>query len=322
MELFAIDGNPIPDGSQVGTVTAADGVKLRYARWPAARQPRGTVSVLQGRSQSIERYFETVSDLRRRGFEVAILDWRGQGGSERRLRDRRKGHVDSFAEYDRDLEAFVEQVMLPDCPPPHFALAHSMGGLICLRAAHDGRVGFQRMVLTAPMVAFGPTRPREPNACRIATLMTAIGLGALSAHGEARQTIDRVAFEDNSLTGDRRRFDRTLAIVRGLPQVSVSGPTYGWLHAACRAMADARDPDFASAIEAPTLILVGALDDVVSVGAVESLARELRAGAQVVIVGGRHELLMERDAIREQFWAAFDAFVTRADQPAASRSST
>ena len=35
----------------------------------------------------------------------------------------------------------------------------------------------------------------------------------------------------------------------------------------------------------------------------------LRAGTQVVVAGARHELMMERDVVREQFWAAFDAFI-------------
>jgi lysophospholipase len=29
-----------------------------------------------------------------------------------------------------------------------------------------------------------------------------------------------------------------------------------------------------------------------------------------VLRGSRHEILQERDVIREQFWAAFDAFVS------------
>jgi lysophospholipase len=45
------------------------------------------------------------------------------------------------------------------------------------------------------------------------------------------------------------------------------------------------------------------------VRAIETLAGELRAGAQVVIAGSQHEVMMERDFIRQQFWAAFDAFV-------------
>ena len=44
----------------------------------------GTVCLFQGRAECIERYFEVVNDLRRRGFAVATIDWRGQGGSDRR----------------------------------------------------------------------------------------------------------------------------------------------------------------------------------------------------------------------------------------------
>ena len=35
----------------------------------------------------------------------------------------------------------------------------------------------------------------------------------------------------------------------------------------------------------------------------------LRAGSHLVVVGAQHELLMEQDRYRSQFWAAFDAFV-------------
>ena len=190
MELFAIDGNPVPDGATVGTVIAADGVRLRYARWRAAtRRAQGTICLLQGRSETIEKYFETITDLRNRGFAVATLDWRGQGGSDRRLRDPQKAHIDSFAEYDRDLEAFMQQVVLPDCAPPYFALAHSTGGMIAIRAAHSNRARFARMVVLSPLIDFGPTSPPPPFAEWFAASMTAIGLGELDAPGQATETV-------------------------------------------------------------------------------------------------------------------------------------
>ena len=58
------------------------------------------------------------------------MDWRGQGHSSRQLPDPRKGHVASFAEYEIDAETFMRLVVLPECPPPYFALAHSMGGAV------------------------------------------------------------------------------------------------------------------------------------------------------------------------------------------------
>lgn len=310
MQLYAIDGNPIPDGPVVGAVVTPDGVRLRYARWRATGgRSLGTVCLMQGRAECIEKYFETIGDLRRRGFSVATFDWRGQGGSDRHLRNPMKGHVDSFAEYDRDLDAFVQQVMLPDCPPPHYALAHSLGGLVALRAAHANRLRFARMVLDAPMLGFGPTRPPPSVACRIATAMTATGLGELTAPGQARETIATLAFEGNRLTGDRRRFERAQAIARQLPQVSIAGPTYGWIYATCRAFRDASEPSFAPQIKVPTLMVAGTLDRVVSLVGIERLASEMRTGGQVIIAGAQHELLMERDPIRAQFFAAFDAFV-------------
>jgi lysophospholipase len=310
MELFAIDGNPVPDGATVGTVIAADGVRLRYARWRAAiRRGQGTVCLLQGRGETIEKYFETIADLRARGFAVAALDWRGQGGSERRLRDPQKGHIDSFAEYDRDLEAFMQQVVLPDCAPPYFALAHSTGGMIAIRAAHSNRARFARMVLLSPLINFGPTNPPPPFAEWFAASMTAIGLGELDAPGQAAETMLNTPFEGNKLTGDRARWQRNYDLAVNVPQVFVRGPTFSWVYAAFRSMAELREPAYATAIRVPTLAVIGALDRVVSVTAAERFVSSIRAGGVVVIKGAEHEMLMERDVIREQVLAAFDAFV-------------
>lgn len=310
MNLVGLDSNPVPNGAVCGSITTADGVNLRYARWrPTARRSRGTVCLFQGRAEQIEKYFEVIGDLRRRGFAVATLDWRGQGGSDRRLRNRRKGHVDNFTEYDRDLDAFMQNVVLPDCPPPHFALAHSTGGLVCLRAAYAGRARFARMVLAAPLAGLGPLRFSQPTSCSLAAILTALGFGELYAPGTKGTSIEDVPFERNLLCGDPRRYARNVEIVRNTPEIAVGPPTIGWLYAACRAMREAADPDFGPSIKVPVLVVAAALDKVVSLKAIETLVAELRAGAQVVITGSRHEIMMERDAIREQFWAAFDAFI-------------
>ena len=128
MDLVSIPANPVPDDVVTGALKTRDGVNLRFARWHPPPGRKGTVCIFQGRAEFIEKYFETVRELRSRGFAVATFDWRGQGRSQRKLDDARKGHVGDFSEYEQDLETFMKEVVLPDCPPPIFAIAHSKIG--------------------------------------------------------------------------------------------------------------------------------------------------------------------------------------------------
>src|SRR5512146_3360591 len=156
MKLVSIPANPVPEDVVTGAIKTPDGVDLRFARWAPPPGRKGTVLVLQGRAEFIEKYFETVRDLRARGFAVVTFDWRGQGLSDRALSDRHKGYVRDFSQYAIDLDAIMEQVVLPDCPPPIFALGHSMGAAIAIRACHDGSRWFARVVLASPMIALRP----------------------------------------------------------------------------------------------------------------------------------------------------------------------
>src|SRR5262245_318799 len=124
MDLVSISANPVPETAVCGALKTSDGVTLRFARWAPPPGRKGTVCLFQGRAEFIEKYFETVRDLRSRGFAVAMLDWRGQGLSQRMLKNPRKGYVRNFNQYQIDLETFVNEIVLPDCPPPEIGRAH------------------------------------------------------------------------------------------------------------------------------------------------------------------------------------------------------
>jgi lysophospholipase len=166
-----------------GTLKTPDGVTLRFARWAPPAGRKGTVCLFTGRAEFIEKYFETVRDLRSRGFAVAMIDWRGQGLSERALSNPLRGYVRTFDDYSVDLATFVQDVVLPDCPPPVFALAHSMGASILLRAAHEGHRWFDRMVLLAPMIGLpGSVRRSLPTRLTVKA-MRLLGLGGAYVPG-------------------------------------------------------------------------------------------------------------------------------------------
>ena len=66
---------------------------------------------------------------------------------------------------------------------------------------------------------------------------------------------------------------------------------------------------FRASIRQPIIIVAAGRDEIVSTAAIEEFAIRLRAGSHLIVAGSRHELLMEQDRYRAQFWAAFDAFV-------------
>jgi lysophospholipase len=239
---------------------------------------------------------------------VATLDWRGQGLSERRLRDRLKGHVGNFSEYDIDLQTFMREVVLPDCPPPIFALGHSIGGTILIRAARQGHRWFDRIVLSAPMIALRGARSMVA-ARYIIRAGRLLGFGGSYVPGGNRMPVNGQPFVGNVLTSDPVRYARNAAVLEAEPALGVAAPTFAWADAAFRQMDDFLQPAYAAKIRQPILLIGAGRDAVVSSQAIETFAMRLRAGSNLVVPGAEHEMLMEHDRYRGQFWAAFDAFV-------------
>lgn len=312
MKLVSLSINPVPSGAQVTAFDGYDGLKLRCALWEATRgPPRGTVCIVQGRGEFIEKYFEVIADLRRRGFGVAIFDLRGQGGSERVLGNRRKGHVVAFTEYDRDLAIFIDEIVRPALPEPLIGLGHSLGGNILLRGAQDEASPFARMILLSPMIEIhermlGASRPLAKAYSNIASMS---GFATTYVRGGGNEPNDLTDFDGNRLTADFVRWSRIKSIIEAAPDLSLGAPTVGWLRAALRSCSMLSRSDYPKYVSVPMMLFAAGADQVVSPQAIEDFAVDLKSGGHILIPGSRHEILQETDAIRQRFWAAFDAYM-------------
>jgi lysophospholipase len=307
MRLILTPDNPVPEGAMCLPVVTNDGQVLRtmVARAP---KPAGTVVILGGRADYLERYFETSRDMMARGLCVAALDFRGQGGSQRPKRDPERHHVRSFSAYDEDLRSFMTQVVVPNLPPPYYLLAHSTGGTIALRALlkHNW---FSKAVLTAPLLDVHYRAWPVPVVQALTWGAQLSGAGRLYLPGIRRKPFGRADFEGNPLTGDRRRWMRDCGVLEHAPELGLGGPTYGWLRAALNSFTMFRRLKRGSTLRCPTLAVLAGLDQVVDNQATRDLERHLGLFATVTIPESRHEILNETDDIRAQFLAVFDSFI-------------
>ena len=309
--LAVVPSNPVPEGARVGYFSTADKVQLRYASFPKTQgAARGTICLVHGRTEFIEKYFETIADFQARGFAVATFDWRGQGGSQRLIGNHKLGYVRRFDDYWEDLRAFHSSILLPDCPAPYYLVGHSMGGLVSLYAGIRDRMMFERIFLSAPMIGL-PGQPLGPaGMARLAGTLSNLGLARMPVGRPGDKPQTELAFPGNPLTSDLARFTRTSDVLKARPDLELGAPTFRWIAAAFEAMAGASTDRFPGAVRIPVLMLAAARDEIVDSTATETLGLRMRTGRHVMIPGARHELFMENDSIRGQVLAAFDAFIT------------
>ena len=312
--LVGIPEAPIPAGGQAEWFTGAGGVRLRAALFPAQAEARGSVVLSPGRTEPIEKYFETIGDLTGRGFEVLVHDWRGQGLSQRLLPDRLRGHAVSFEDFLADhralLDAFETRLR-----PPLIGLGHSMGGGLVLLALVKGEGRLAAAVLSAPMLAIS-TRPWPGAVASGAARL----LGALGRAGDyALPAYDPVTnrFGSDLLTRDMGRYDRFKAQLRACPDLALGALTWGWLNFAFRSATALLAPGALEQVQTPVTIVAAGHERLVLNASSRAAARRLPHGRYIEIPDARHELLMETDDKRDAFWRAFDEAAAAVTPPQA-----
>jgi lysophospholipase len=305
------EGLIFPDAMTSVTLCTADSVLLRAGFVQPAGIARGTILLLQGRAEYIEKYGEVCAELLARDWAIATVDWRGQGGSKRQLRNSRKGHVEDFQDYLLDLDALITEARIRGMPEPFHLLAHSTGSAIALLALDRGPLPIERAVLISPLV--GIAGLRWPRASRVlARVLSSLGLATCFVPGGKRISIADGPFAGNPLTQDPDRFARMARWQKQEPRLVIGDPTIGWVDAAFEAMARLEADTFGQHNRTPCLFVLAGADAVVDSQAAAVLARRMRGASAVTLLGARHEILMETDRIRRQFWAAFDAFIGEA----------
>lgn len=301
--------------SESGYFHVPDGSFLRYARLaPASDACAGTVVLLGGRAEFIEKHEETIAELNRRHFLVYAMDWRGQGLSSRLLRDRQKGHILTFNQYIEDLGIFMDTIVWPNAVSPVLFLAHSMGGHIALRYLIEKDVKAAPAVLVSPMIRIRTHPLPHGVARRLACLAVRAGCATRFIMGAGPYDPNRKPFKNNPLTSDWQRFAEEGRKIAENPDLAIGGVTYGWLCAALESIDGLLSSAHLEEMKAPVLIVGGGDERVVSVPAMQAFCRRLANCRCVVINHARHEILKEAEPMRQAFWSEFDNFVQTAIQ--------
>jgi lysophospholipase len=260
------------------------------------------IVISSGRIEGLDKYKELLWELFNNDFAVFIVDHQGQGRSYRHLKNKHKGYVTCFDDYSTDLHMFNQHVVDTQWQGKKVLLGHSMGGAIAFDYLAHFEHGFSGVFLSAPMLDIYTNSTPKYLAKLIARGANLLGFKNSYALGQTDYNPDEFAL--NTLTSSHVRYDLFRQAYHKEPLLQLGGVTYGWLHAAFAFISSVDK----LVINIPLYIASAEHDEVVDNKAQYKLAKRHDNITLKNVAGAKHELLFERDEIRQPLLTQFYQF--------------
>ena len=318
-----------------------DAKVIRYAHWaPPPGNKKGVVVHFNGRTEFIEKNIYTYKDLLDRGYEVWALDWRGQGFSQRQLKEKQKHSIDTFDTYVKDAAYFIDNVTnTKTIKGKKVLLAHSMGGQIALRYLLKYPDTFDYAVLSSPLLGLpgfawyieaGNWLKRKTFFADSCVMSKPSTWSDNFEDGNPCSHVNK-EIEEDDLDKDQEteNYSHDLNKVAEIdcliassfdangqenPDLRVACPTTRWLYEANKSTKTVMEN--AKELGTPVLIVRAKEDKAVNPDAQDEFCNktdkcELKSIPENGEPETGHELLVETEEIREKFFEYFDEFVSK-----------
>ena len=301
-----LDYYKAPKGVNSVFIPMNDKKKLRLMYWKSDKNKEmGTVLLQQGHNEFIEKYYETIQEFLDRNYNVVAFDWRGQGMSQKIINDSHKQYIEDFEIHDQDLEFIIDKIITNNFNGPLIGIGHSMGGCILLSALKKNAHKFEKIILSAPMLGFRS----EKLLMNMIEIFYFLLPKKLFMPGSKPNMGKETPFKNNELTTDKKRYVRTLQLVRLKKEIRLWGITIAFAKAVKNRLLKIRQKGWAEDIKSKILIINSINDKVVSSDHIIKMARRLKNCEIINFESCEHELFMEKDYFRNKLWKKVDSFL-------------
>ena len=259
------------------------------------------VVISQGRNESVLKYKEVAYDFYLQGYDIFLIDHRGQGFSERFGGDQYRGYVEDFQDYVSDLNNYVTSLKLEKKYQQRYLLSHSMGGPISALYLQQYKTPFQASVFFSPMLSIN-LGPLPVFLAKIITYSSAeicSWFTDKACYVPGGKGYKKKYFEGNGLTSSKFRFYSSTQGLQDFPETQLGDPTMRWVATSLTAMGQAIAN--AHQINIPIFIVQGGADNIVTEVGQRSFFDNVtycKFNQFLSIEEAKHEILLERDELR------------------------
>ena len=294
--------------AKFGQFNGVDGVIVAFAYCKQIKKDSESILLVPGRGESYLKYHDLAFNFFNRGYNVFIIDHRGQGYSQRLLKNKHKGYVKKFQDYVTDLAFFVDRIVIKDNQKKPYLIAHSMGGAIAARYMQDHPNAIKSAVLSCPMLGFNtgllPQKFAELLVSSLSALNNCLGTTPWYFLGQHNYKVKE--FTDNNLTHSFTRYNDFVTLYKDNHAIQLGGVTSHWLLESVKA----QKVIFANLdkLKTPIIVFNASADKIVCKRAQQKFCQVLHGknpekyslANPVIFKGAYHELFFEIDEYREQ----------------------
>ena len=243
-----------------GYFVTFDGKKIYYEYF-LAENSVASIVIVHGLSEFTKKFYEVASYFLRQGYNVFLYDQRCHGLSDR-LTDRIDLiHVNRYEDYVKDLQIFIDTVVIPADAKPLYLYAHSMGGAVSLLylSKHGDRI--QKAVLSAPLI--------EPVSVDLPRwfICPAVGIAKWFCGRKRKFPLSSEFNPDHpyrqSADASENRFYHNLNMRRNNPRYQTTPLSFSWNHRTLQLRPRLLSRRFIRRIQTPLLLLSAEKDTVV-----------------------------------------------------------
>lgn len=302
--------HPSPTGWQWGEFITDAKIMLRSGR-ANADVPKGTIIFVPGFTGTLEMSMDVIAGLHSAGFNVAGIEYRGQGGSYRPLAHPEKGYVESYELLANEVAQFANANR--DEGLPLFFYSISKGAHITMRMAAAELVpNVDAYALIVPMIKINPAPFDYDQVATMASVLSALGLDDMYAPGQSQWPAQPLVFgEGNGCNANPDTAQQQSALFALNPNLRTRGTTIRWINQTVNSSTKLLDAQFMGKVTQPVKVFTAGVDNLVSTEAIQQFCSQLANCSETHFENARHcinpESAERRDEILRQSIAHFES---------------
>ena len=271
-----------------GFFNSFDGKKLYYEYF-LKQNAKASVVIVHGLSEFTKKFYEIIWYLLSCDYNVFVYDQRGHGRSFRMTKRSDMLHVGNFSHYARDLDLFINEVVLKASSLPIYIYSHSMGGGISALylAEHNDKV--KKAVMSAPL--FVPCVGKVSHrVAKMSALVCSIIFGRKAKFPTSREFNPEIPHREG-VDGAFSRWNYNMDLRRNNKEYQTTPMSNGWVYSSLCLYSQAVKGTKPDKIKTPILLISAKNDKVVEVSPQLEFADKCKACSLVSLESASHNML-------------------------------